>query len=112
MAEPRLSVIVVTYNEQEVVGSCLAALVPQLEPGDELIVADNASADATLELVAERAPQARIIRMPSNAGYMPACNLAARQATGELLLLIDADAVVAPEFCERIRDPMRNGSGW
>ncbi len=112
MPDPRLSVIVVTYNEQHVVGTCLDALVPQLEAGDELIVADNASADGTLQVVAERAPEARIIRMPTNAGYMPACNEAARQASGDVLLLIDADAVVAAGFCQRIREPMRRGSDW
>jgi GT2 family glycosyltransferase len=105
-------VIVVTFNEQDVVGQCLEALVPQLGPGDELIVADNASQDDTLRIVRERAPGATIIEMERNEGYMPACNEAARRASGDLLLLIDADAVVAEGFCDRIRDPMRNGSNW
>lgn len=109
---PRLSAIVVTYNEQDVIGACLEALVPQLGPGDELIIADNASADRTLQIVRAAAPQAIVIEMPSNDGYMPACNAAARSASGELLLLIDADAVVAEGFCDRIREPMRNGSNW
>lgn len=112
MTDPTLSVIVVTYNEQDVVGDCLAALVPQLEAGDELIVADNASADDTLRVVQEHAPMARIVRMSSNDGYMPACNEAARHAVGELLLLIDADAVVAEGFCQLIREPMRQATGW
>jgi GT2 family glycosyltransferase len=110
--DPRLSVIVVTYNEQDVVGACLEALVPQLRPEDELIVADNASRDQTLEVVRRTAPQATILTMESNEGYMPACNRAALHASGDLLLLIDADAVVADGFCERIREPMLNGSGW
>jgi GT2 family glycosyltransferase len=110
--DPTLSAIVVTYNEQDVVGACLDALVPQLGPTDELIVADNASHDETLRIVSERAPGAKIIRMDRNAGYMPACNEAARQASGDLLLLIDADAVVQAGFCDRIREPMRNGSEW
>ena len=109
---PRLSVLVVTYNEHDVIGACLEALRPQLEEGDELIVADNASDDDTLTIVEQLAPEAKIIRMATNDGYMPACNEAARRASGELLLLIDADAVVAPGFCTEIREPMRNGSNW
>ncbi len=109
---PRLSVLVVTFNEQAVIGACLEALVPQLGSGDELIVADNASEDETLAIVERMAPAAKLIRMPSNDGYMPACNEAARQATGDVLLLMDADAVAAPGFCAAIREPMRNGSNW
>lgn len=109
---PHLSVLVVTYNESGVLAPCLEALRPQLRDGDELIVADNASHDDTLAIVERLTPEAKIIRMPSNDGYMPACNEAARQASGELLLLIDADAVVAPGFCDAIRKPMRNGSKW
>ena len=107
---PRLSAIVVTYNEQDVIGACLEALVPQLGPGDELIIADNASADRTLQIVRAAAPQAIVIEMPSNDGYMPACNAAARSASGELLLLIDADAeddipVIGSRIAEVPGDP-------
>jgi GT2 family glycosyltransferase len=109
---PRLSVIIVTWNERDLVERCLPPLVQQLRPGDELIVADNASEDGTLHSVRRLAPNARTIAMPRNAGYMPACNRAAGQASGDVLLLLDADAIVAPGFCDLIRRPLWDGRGW
>ena len=104
--------LVVTFNERDVIERCLPALVEQLGEGDELIVADNRSDDGSPEAVERLAPAATVIRMPSNDGYMPACNAAAARATGDVLVTIDADAVPAPGFCDAIRRPAANGRGW
>jgi GT2 family glycosyltransferase len=102
----------VTWNERELVERCLPPLLEQLRAGDELIVADNASSDGTAEAIERLAPDARVIRMPSNDGYMPACNAAASESTGDLLITLDADAVVAPGFCDAIRRPAEDDRGW
>jgi GT2 family glycosyltransferase len=102
----------VTWNERELVERCLPPLLEQLRDGDELIVADNDSSDGTVEAVERLAPDAEVIRMPSNDGYMPACNAAARRSTGDLLITLDADAVVAPGFCDAIRRPAEDGRDW
>ena len=102
---PALSVIVVTHDEREVVERCLPPLQAQLEDGDELIVADNRSTDGTADAVRRIAPSAQVIEMPSNDGYMAAANAALARATGDLLLTLDADAIVAPGFCDAIRRP-------
>lgn len=109
---PTLSVLIVTWNERELIERALPPLVSQLEIGDEIIVADNGSTDSTLEAVERLAPEARVIRMPSNHGYMVACNAAALAARGDVLVTLDADAVVAPGFCEAIRRPVVEGRGW
>ena len=109
---PTLSVLIVTWNEQERIGRCLEPLVAQLREGDELIVADNASTDDTLLEVERVAPHAHVIKMPSNAGYPIAANAAAAVSHGDLLLTLDADAVVGPGFCDAIRAPAIDGRGW
>ena len=111
-AEPRLSVILVTFNERALVERCLPALVEQLGEDDELIVADNRSEDGTVEAVERLAPAATVLRMPSNDGYMPACNAAAARASGDVIVTLDADAIPAPGFCDAIRRPAANGRGW
>jgi GT2 family glycosyltransferase len=105
-------VVVVTYNERELVERCLPPLVEQLRDHDELIVADNASVDGTAEAVARVAPGATLIRMATNEGYMIACNAAAARARGDILLTLDADVLPAPGFCEAIRRPAAEGRGW
>lgn len=109
---PTLSVIVVTWNEREVVERSLPVLLDQLGPGDELIVADNNSADGTAEAVERIAPEATVIRMRSNDGYPPACNAAMARAKGDLLLTLDADSLVGPGFCDAIRKPAMEHYGW
>jgi GT2 family glycosyltransferase len=109
---PSLSVLIVTWNERELVERSLPPLLEQLREGDELIVADNASGDGTADAVRRLAPGAKLVEMASNRGYMPACNAAAERATGDLLITLDADAIVAPGFCDAIRRPATDGRGW
>ena len=109
---PSLSVLVVTYNERELVERCLPPLVAQLREGDELIVADNASTDGTVAAVERAAPAATVIQMPANDGYMPACNAAAERASGDVLITLDADVIPAPGFCDAIRRPVEEDRGW
>lgn len=111
-AVPTLSVLLVTWNERELVERSLPPLLEQLRDGDELIVADNDSSDGTVEAVQRLAPAATLVRMPRNDGYMPACNAAAARASGDLLITLDADAIVAPGFCDAIRRPAVEGYGW
>jgi GT2 family glycosyltransferase len=111
-SEPTLSVLVVTFNERAVIERCLAALTAQLADGDELIVADNCSSDGTVQAVQRLAPRATVLRMPSNDGYMPACNAAAERAAGDVIVTLDADVLPAPGFCDAIRRPAKNGSRW
>jgi GT2 family glycosyltransferase len=109
---PTLSVLIVTWNERELVAQSLPPLLAQLRDGDELIVADNASTDGTADVVAQLAPDATLIRMETNDGYMPACNAAAAASSGDLMITLDADAIVAPDFCDAIRRPAEDGRGW
>jgi GT2 family glycosyltransferase len=109
---PTLSVIVVTHNAQELVAPCVEALLEQLVDGDELIVADNGSADGTVEEIRRVVPDATLLELPANHGYGHACNAAAALATGDLLLMLDVDAVTAPGFCEAIRRPAAEGRDW
>lgn len=109
---PTLSVVIVTWNERDMIRGCLGALRPQLAPGDELIVADNGSTDGTPELVAELAPEARVVRLATNEGYMAACNAGAGVATGELLVMLNPDTLVADGFAEAIRRPWHDERRW
>src|SRR4051812_24426542 len=65
----QLSIVVVTHDSAEALAGSLPALCRQLAPGDELIVVDNASADATLSVVAELAPAAVVLETGRNAGF-------------------------------------------
>jgi GT2 family glycosyltransferase len=107
-----LSIVIVSFNSADALGATLPALAAQLRDGDELIVVDNASADRSAALAAELAPAANVIESGENLGFAAACNRGAEAATGELLCLLNPDAVPAPGWRDAIELPLADGRGW
>ena len=97
MKPSSLSVLIVTYNSQRHIGTLLQTLRAELAGLDaEVVVVDNASRDGTADLVEREHPGVRLLRSTVNLGFAAGNNLAARHARGELLLLLNPDAVPAP----------------
>ena len=107
-----ISVVIVTWNEAGNLRRCLPALMPELREGDELIISDNASEDETLDVVRELAPAATIVQNGGNVGFPAACNSGAEAASGELLVLLNPDTIVAPGWGGAIRRPAEDARGW
>ena len=87
-----LSVIIVSYRVPELLRSCLESI----EAGPELIVVDNDSGDTSAQMVQERFPDVTLIEMPTNMGFSVAVNEAARNSSGDALLLLNPDAELLP----------------
>jgi O-antigen biosynthesis protein len=99
---PEVSVLMVTYNAWEWTERALGALREHTEPGYEVIVADNASTDGTLEGLAAVEGIA-VLRNAVNLGFGPAVNLAALRARAPRLLLLNTDALVHPGWLPPLR---------
>jgi GT2 family glycosyltransferase len=96
-----LSVLIVTYNSRRLIGSLLKQLQGQLEPlGAEVVVVDNASHDGTADFLASEFPWVRLVRSEHNLGFAAGNNLGARHARGEMLLLLNPDALPEPGAVE------------
>jgi N-acetylglucosaminyl-diphospho-decaprenol L-rhamnosyltransferase len=95
----RCSAIVVTYNSAGAISSCLEALARE---DYEIIVVDNASQDGTLQRVEEFVAwhPARLIANDANLGFGAAVNRGAREATGDVLLILNPDAIAEPGAVE------------
>jgi GT2 family glycosyltransferase len=92
-----LSVIIPSFNTAALVEACLQSiLTKRWSIPVELIVVDNASADGTPAMVAERFPQVRLVPLTRNVGYGGACNAGAAIASGNLLLFLNSDTKVQP----------------
>jgi GT2 family glycosyltransferase len=94
------------------VGATLRALTEQLRERDELIVVDNGSSDGTPGAVREAAPQATVIEAGENLGFAAASNRGAALSSGELLLFLNPDAIVAPGFRDAIELPVSDDRRW
>jgi N-acetylglucosaminyl-diphospho-decaprenol L-rhamnosyltransferase len=85
----RVLVAVVTYNSERLLEDLVASLRPGLSGVDwHLVVADNASADATVKRLAELAPEATVVEMGRNAGYAAGINAAVAASPGHTAILI------------------------
>jgi GT2 family glycosyltransferase len=109
---PTLSVVIVTHDSREAISSTVPALAAQLRDGDELIVVDNESADGSAAAARELAPAANVIETGANLGFAAACNRGAETASGELLCLLNPDAVPQPGWRDAIELPATDGRGW
>ena len=109
---PTVSVLIVTWNSATDLPVTLPALRAELGEEDELIVVDNDSGDRTTEVVERLAPDARLVRNPTNVGFAAACNTAAGLAKGDLLVILNPDAVPLAGFGEAIRRPWVEERGW
>ncbi|HET9729778.1 MAG TPA: glycosyltransferase [Acidimicrobiia bacterium] len=94
-----VSVIIPMHNASGTIGAQLAALARQDYGGTfEVIASDNGSTDDSRTAALEAAGRLdlRIVDSSEARGAAPARNIAARSASGELLVFCDADDVVAP----------------
>ncbi len=87
-----LSVLIVTYNSGRAIQGCLDALAASPDPAREIIVVDNASTDDSVTTVRAYGDRIRLVESPVNRGFAGGVNLAARQATGDVLVLLNPDA--------------------
>jgi GT2 family glycosyltransferase len=109
---PSVSVLIVAWNSSQELRRTLPPLLAELRDGDELIVVDNASPDDSAEVVTELAPAAKIVTMGRNDGFAGGVNVGARAATGDLLVILNPDAMPLPGWGEAIRRPWLDGRGW
>lgn len=105
----RVSVLVPARNEATTIAACVRAILSSDHPVDEVIVCDDGSTDATPEILAQLAAEDDRLRVIAGADLPPgwvgkphACHRLAEAASGDLLVFVDADVIVADEGLERL----------
>ncbi len=97
-----ISIIIPSYNGAARLPNILGALHPQLDPGDEVLVVDDASSDATAATAQNLG--AGVITLEDNSGVGAARNAGCFQAANELLVVFDDDVVPLPGFLDHVRN--------
>jgi glycosyltransferase involved in cell wall biosynthesis len=92
----RLSVVVITKDEEAVIERCLRSV----GFADELIVLDSGSGDRTVQICRDLGAQVHVT--PDWPGFGPQKNRALDLASGDWVLSIDADEWVSPQLAEEI----------
>src|ERR1700680_3318590 len=99
----KLSVIVPVYNEEQTIGEVIDR-IRAVDVGDaemEIIIANDGSDDGTRRVIDESqwrgAPQLQVHHSPINLGKGAAVRLGMRYATGDVILVQDADLELDPQ---------------
>jgi GT2 family glycosyltransferase len=96
MDRPPISAVIPTWSALRYLPACLTALRAQLGPADEVVLVDNHSRDRAGEWVKRHLPDVRVLELPQNCGFAGGTAAGMAAARGELLLLINDDALAEP----------------
>jgi len=93
--KPRVSIIVPAYNEEKVVARTIETLIEADYPNKEIIVVDDGSKDNTYGIASEYIRNGiKVVRRP-NGGKFAALNTGIAVSTGEIIITVDADSMIA-----------------
>lgn len=110
IARPSITVLIPAHNENKVIGKTLKVLVPQLTEQDQLVVVADNCTDNTAELARQFGVSVieRNDQISQGKGYALAYGLNCIEQPSEVLVIIDADCLVQPDFLSKIaREVMR-----
>lgn len=99
----KISYIIVTWNNEEIIEECLTSLLKYAAYETEVIVVDNDSKDATCEVIRNLGKnKIKIIETHANLGFSKANNVGIEYATGDYVFFVNPDVI----FIEDIITPM------
>jgi teichuronic acid biosynthesis glycosyltransferase TuaG len=104
VAGRRVSVVLPTYERASTLPAAIASVLEQTVPVHEVVVVDDGSTDASLDVVARAAardPRVRLVRQP-HLGATAARNRGISAAEGELIAFQDSDDRWLPTFVEHL----------
>jgi len=108
---PSLSILLAAYNEERVIASTICHLLDSDYPAPiEIVVVDDGSKDQTAAVVAGIAHQESRVKLicQTNGGKSTALNRAITESSHQILVMIDADTMVAPDGLRRLVAPLSN----
>jgi glycosyltransferase involved in cell wall biosynthesis len=108
----KLSILMPVYNERNTLENAVKRVLDVDYPVDvELVIVDDGSTDGTRDLYAQWEDDPRVVlhQKPSNGGKGSAIRKAAELATGDYVIICDADLEYAPEEIPDLLHPVLRG---
>jgi O-antigen biosynthesis protein len=104
---PAISIVVPVHNALAHTLACLkSVLVQDTAHGMEILVADDTSMDATAAAMTAIGGAVRLVKQPTNLGFVRNCNAAAAQARGQVIIFLNNDTVVLPGWLDELTAPL------
>lgn len=105
------SAVIPNWNGKDLLAKYLPSVIEAFaaNPANEIIVVDNGSTDGSADYVREAFPQVKLIALQENLGFGGGSNTGFRAANNPIVVLLNSDMRVAPDFLapllEGFRDP-------
>jgi hypothetical protein len=98
-----VTAVIVTYQSAHTIGRTLAAARRSYDEGLlDLVIVDNASGDATPQILRRESPWARIVLSERNNGFGRGCNIGFEHVTSPYTLFLNPDAVIEPDAIRKL----------
>lgn len=108
---PKITIAIPTFNRVGFLRQAIDSALAQTYQNIEIIVSDNASTDATQQLLSSYHDRGLvIIGQAKNIGMIQNWNACLQRATGEYFLLLSDDDVLAPDAIEKLVKPFLSHS--
>lgn len=100
------SVVIPNWNGRDLLEKYLPSVVTALgsNPQNEIVVVDNGSTDGSVEFLRDRFPQVTLVALPENRGFGGGSNAGFRAARNRVVVLLNSDMRVAPDFLQPLLD--------
>ncbi len=99
MADPRVSIVLATYNEKENILDTISSIFENVKDSVEVIVVDDDSTDETWKIVEDlNDPRVVVIRRVATRGLASAFNRGVIESRGEIVGWMDADMCMPPSL--------------
>ncbi|MBN2638621.1 MAG: glycosyltransferase family 2 protein [Bacteroidales bacterium] len=95
----KTAVVILNYNGAHFLKKFLPNVLEK-SPEAEVIIADNASTDNSVELMQSEFPSVRLLQLESNTGYAGGYNIALKQIDAEYYVLLNSDIEVTDNWLE------------
>jgi hypothetical protein len=101
-----VSVIIVAFNQKEMLLEAIDSLLKQTYPDVEIIIVDNNSIDGTSDFIKTKRPQISYIKSEVNLGFAGGNNLGLEHSNGEYIALLNSDAIAQADWLETLTAAM------
>jgi len=99
---PLISIVIVNWNGKQWLSACLDSLANQTYRHIEIVLVDNASSDGSIDLLKKNYPSVRVVANKQNHGFAGGNNRGVEYAKGELVMFLNTDTWIDPDFIEKL----------
>lgn len=104
----KAAVVILNWNGKKFLEQFLPSVMKHNSDYAEIIVADNASSDDSVEFLKKNYPQIRVIRNHTNEGFAGGYNTALAQVDADYFILLNSDIEVTPGWIDPVIELMES----